>query len=261
MLIRLIEFQKFDPHLNMAVDEAISIFVRDGKALPTLRLYGWDRKAVTIGEFQKIEEINRDFCIKNNIPVIRRPTGGKGILHNDDITYSFSAKKEGRFRGGLFQSYMILGRVFAKAFSLTGISVEIKKEKALSNKSSLCFALSSFGEICFKDKKIIGAAQKRWIDGFLQQGTIPLTVDRGLMKKIFLFHPDDAEKISGIKELYNEFNIEIFQKNVKKALLEEGFEVVIGSLQKEEFLFAQEFLLKNYQLIDNKIEMKQIQPC
>lgn len=261
MLIRLIKFQKFEPHLNMAIDEAISIFVRQGKTLPTLRFYGWDRKAVTIGEFQKIEEINHGFCIKNNIPIIRRPTGGKGILHDNDITYSFSARKEGIFCGGLFQTYRILGRIFAKAFILTGIPVQIKEEKGFNNKSSLCFAVSCFGEICFKDKKIIGSAQKRWIDGFLQQGTIPVTINRKLLKKIFFSHPEDAEKIYGIKELYNKFDIEIFQENVRKALLEEGFEVVAGSLQKEEFLFARKFLLKNYQLPDNKKEMKQIQPC
>lgn len=260
MLIRLIEFQKFDPYLNMAIDEAISMFVRQGKTLPTLRFYGWREKAVTIGEFQKIEEINHDFCIKNNIPVIRRPTGGKGILHGNDITYSFSARKEGIFGGSLFQAYRILGKIFAKAFLLTGIAVEIKEGKKFgNNKSSLCFAVSCFGEICFKNRKIMGSAQKRWIDGFLQQGTIPVTVDRRLLKKIFFSHPEDAEKISGIKELYSEFDREIFQENVKKALLEEGFEVVPGSLQKEESELAR-FLLKNYQLPDNKIKMKQIQP-
>jgi len=101
------------------------------------------------------------------------------------VTYSFSCRREGRFRGNLFQAYEILSRIFAKAFYLTGIDVEIIREKRSFSRSSVCFARSSFGEICFKNIKIIGSAQKRWTDGFLQQGTIPLTVDRELLSKVF----------------------------------------------------------------------------
>ncbi|WP_353684902.1 lipoate--protein ligase family protein [Thermodesulfovibrio sp. 3907-1M] len=259
MLIRFIEYEEHDPYFNMAVDEAISFFVRTGKVLPTFRLYGWNKKAVTIGEFQKIEEINRDFCIANQIPVVRRPTGGKGILHNDDVTYSFSCKKEGRFKGNLFQAYEILSHVFLKAFNLTGIFAEVKKEKRVINKSSLCFARSSFGEICFKNVKIIGSAQKRWIDGFLQQGTIPVTVDRELLKKVFLCNPEEAEHIFGIRELIEEFDRIIFQENLKKALQEEGFALVVEPLEKKELFLAQS--LYDKQVLYNKIEMQQKQSC
>ncbi|MGB9822176.1 lipoate--protein ligase family protein [Thermodesulfovibrio sp.] len=260
MLIRFIEFQEHDPSLNMAVDEAISIFVRKGKVLPTFRLYGWNKKAITIGEFQKIEEINQAFCIASGIPVIRRPTGGKGILHYDDITYSFSCRKEGKFRGNLFQTYEILSHLFAKAFNLTGIHVEFKKEKRTVNKSSLCFARSSFGELCFKNVKIIGSAQKRWVDGFLQQGTIPVTVNRDLLKKVFLCNTEEVNTIFGIKELFDSFEIDIFQENIKKALKDDGFEIVVENLQQEELALAQ-ILQKNYQSLCNKTEMQQRQPC
>jgi len=260
MLIRFIEFQKFDPYLNMAIDESISFFVRQGRVLPTFRLYGWNKKAITIGEFQKIQEINLNFCINHEIPVVRRPTGGKGILHYDDLTYSFCCKKEGKFRGNLFKTYEILSNIFLKAFSLIGISAEIRKEKKSYSKSSLCFARSSFGEICFQNVKIIGSAQKRWVDGFLQQGTIPLTVDRDLLKRVFLCNPDEAERVFGIKELFKEFDIEIFQKHIKKALKEEGFEIVVEPLQEEEIVLAQA-LKQKHQALCSRIEMQQIQPC
>jgi len=260
MLIRFIEFQKLDPFLNMAVDEAISFFVRHGRVLPTFRLYGWNKKAITIGEFQKIEEINQNFCIANEIPIVRRPTGGKGILHYDDLTYSFSCKKEGRFRGSLFQTYEILSHIFVRAFNLAGISGELRKEKRSINRSSLCFARSSFGEICFRDVKIIGSAQKRWVDGFLQQGTIPITVDRELLKKVFLCNPDEADGVFGIKELFKEFDLLNFQENIKKALMEEGFEIVVECLQKEELALAQS-LCEKHQVLYSKIKRQQIQPC
>ncbi|WP_028842149.1 lipoate--protein ligase family protein [Thermodesulfovibrio yellowstonii] len=260
MLIRFIEFQKFDPYLNMAIDESISFFVRQSRVLPTFRLYGWNKKAITIGEFQKIEEINQDFCLNHEIPIVRRPTGGKGILHYDDFTYSFCCKKEGKFRGNLFKTYEIISRIFLKAFSLVGISAEIRKEKKSYNKSSLCFARSSFGEISFQNIKIIGSAQKRWVDGFLQQGTIPVTVDRDLLRRVFLCNPDEADRVFGIKELFKDFDIEIFQEQIKKALKEEGFEIVVEPLQEEELVLAQS-LQQKHQVLCSRIEMQQIQPC
>lgn len=246
MLIRLIEYQPFDPFFNMAVDEAISSLVRKDVVPPTLRLYGWEKKAITLGEFQKLDEVNYEACLQMKIDIVRRPTGGKGILHYNDLTYSFSAKKEGRFRGNLFQNYETLSQIFAKAFMLTGISVEIKREKRGYNKSSLCFALSSFGEICFKGVKIIGSAQKRWTDGFLQQGTIPITVNRELLKAVFKGSPSEVDKIFGIEELCDNFDISVFQRNIKLALKEEGFDFEVGSLTDEELALAVKFLQERY---------------
>ncbi len=230
----------------MAIDEAISIFVRKGAVLPTFRLYGWSKKGITIGEFQQEKEINYEYAMKQNIPIVRRPTGGKGILHIDDITYSFSARKEDRFRGNLFQTYEIISKVFFKAFKLTGIPVEIKREKRVVNKSALCFALSSFGEICYKGIKIIGSAQKRWVDGFLQQGTIPLTTNREMLSKLFLCSTEDVSKVYGLKEIFENFEINQFQENIILALKEESFQPQVGFLLDEEIELAEELLHQKY---------------
>lgn len=230
----------------MAIDEAISIFVRKGKVLPTFRFYGWEKESVTIGEFQKVEEINMDFCNRNGITLVRRPTGGKGILHYKDITYSFSARKEEVFKGSLFKSYEVISNIFLKAFHLSGIEVENKKEKRTVNKSSICFARSSFGEICYKDIKIVGSAQKRWIDGFLQQGTIPLLVNRELLREIFTDKPKEIEKIFGLEELFNNFNIESFLENIKLTLKISGFQLEEKGLLEEEIGLAEELLQKKY---------------
>lgn len=242
MHIRFIEYQPYDSYLNMAIDEAISIFVRKGAVPATFRLYGWSQIAVTLGEFQKLDEVNYELCQKKGIPIIRRPTGGKGILHYDDLTYSFSSRKEDKFKGNLFKNFEILSKVFVKAFTLTGIDVEVKTDRRTTNRSPLCFALSSFGEISFRDVKIIGSAQKRWIDGLLQQGTIPLTVNRELLRSVFICNPQEAEKIYGIRELFEDFNIDNFQKNIKYAFKEEGFDLEIGSLLVEELALASELV-------------------
>jgi len=91
---------------NMALDEAIAIVVRKDNAPPTLRLYGWDMLSVSIGCFQKISDVDIAYCIEKHIPVVRRPTGGRAILHSNEITYSFSVKTTHRlFSKGLLDSY------------------------------------------------------------------------------------------------------------------------------------------------------------
>lgn len=247
MLIRFIDSGALDASLNMAIDEAISIYVRKGKSLPTVRFYGWIKPSVTIGEFQKITEVNTEICRQLNIPVVRRPTGGKGILHYDDLTYSFVSKKEGIFRGSLFQTYEKLSHIFSNAFHLSNIDVEIKKTRDSINRSSLCFARSSYGEISFKGVKIMGSAQKRWTDGFLQQGTIPVTVNKELLKEIFFCMPEEAEKIYGIKEFNDKFDINSFKKNFKITLNMFDFQILEEPLSQEEFALAQQLLLEKYQ--------------
>jgi lipoate-protein ligase A len=79
---------------NMALDEAIATAVKRGNSPPTLRLYGWDRPSVSVGYFQNVCDIDSDYCIKKGIPIVRRPTGGRAILHDGEITYSFSVKTD-----------------------------------------------------------------------------------------------------------------------------------------------------------------------
>ena len=245
MLIRFINFKICNGFLNMAIDEAVSLLVRKDKVPPTFRFYGWESPSISIGEFQSINDINIDFCSKKNIPIIRRPTGGKGILHFNDLTYSFSSKKEGIFKGSLFKSYEIISQILGYAFTLSGLNVEIRKEKRITNRSALCFARSSFGEICYKEFKIVGSAQKRWINGFLQQGTIPLTVNRELIKEVFNIEDNNLKGIYGLKELYENFDIYKFIDHVKESFMYFGFEIFEDELLQEELALAEKLLDKN----------------
>ncbi len=244
MLLRFINFKKFDAYLNMAIDEAISIFVRKGKSPPTFRFYGWNKPSITIGEFQKIDDVSLEFCKEIDIPVVRRPTGGKGILHFDDITYSFSSRKEYPFNGNLFRSYEIISQFFLKTFQLCGLDVEYQKEKHSVNRSALCFARSSFGELCYGGFKILGSAQKRWSDGFLQQGTIPLSVNKDLLIKVFKNYDTSIDKILGVKDICVNFDIQNFIDNFKQSLRSFSFDVIEESFQQEELDLAQEIIEK-----------------
>lgn len=122
-----------------------------GSAPPTLRLYGWNRAAVTLGCFQKTSDINIGYCRCHDIPIVRRPTGGRAILHGDELTYSFCAKTDrGPFSHGLLDSYKKISTAFAIALRKIGVKAEPKNERErgrVLSRSPLCFQSSSFGEI------------------------------------------------------------------------------------------------------------------
>jgi lipoate-protein ligase A len=108
---------------NMALDESIATAVRQGNAPPTLRLYGWHEPSVSIGYFQKITDVDAAYCDMRNIPLVRRPTGGRAILHGDEITYSFSSKTTSAlFSTGLLDSYKKISTAFVLALKRIGIS-------------------------------------------------------------------------------------------------------------------------------------------
>lgn len=185
---RLIDSGPCPASYNMALDEAIATEVRQGNAPATLRFYGWEIPAVSLGCFQKAAGVNLGFCRDRNIPVVRRPTGGRAILHSDELTYSFCAPNLGLFSGGLLDTYRKLSSALKAALESLGIEVTVKTEReTVKNltRSPLCFKSTSYGEVSLDGRKLIGSAQKRWKDGFLQQGSLPYTIDEERTRQIF----------------------------------------------------------------------------
>ena len=236
---------------NMALDEAIAAAVRKDSAPPTLRLYGWDKPAVSIGCFQRISDVNIDYCIEKKIPIVRRPTGGRAILHNLELTYSFSAKiSYGIFSKGLLDNYKKISYALSLALTKCGFSPGIMMDRKTMNYSSpLCFQSTSYGEITINNKKIIGSAQKRWTDGFLQQGSIPYTIDKDEMISVFTLKSTHVagEAISGLKEIHPELNINRL-KNAISTSFEEIFDtrLIISSPSQDEVSLAQELEFQKY---------------
>lgn len=225
---RLIDSGPCDAFYNMALDEAIATEVRRGSTPPALRLYCWDRPSLTLGCFQKVADINSEFCRSQDIPVVRRPTGGRAILHGDELTYSFSAKTDkGPFSYGLLDSYRRIGMAFSLAFKTVGILSEPKKKREkgrVLNRSPLCFQSSSYSEILVDNKKLVGSAQKRWSDGLLQQGSIP-----------YLSHEEKLYGIFGIETTLSLRNCMKALKDILPLLDEEGFRKAIASSFEEAF--------------------------
>lgn len=236
----------------MAVDEAVANSVMAGKQPPTLRLYGWERMAVSLGQFQRAADIDLQYCINNSIPFVRRPTGGRAILHDNELTYSFSSTNEGFFSCSLLDTYRQLSHAFKRAFEKTGLQVEIKNERETGRnlvRSPLCFKTASYGEIIFQGKKLIGSAQKRWRSGFLQQGSVPYTIDEKTMEKVFRTRPDDdlEDGLTGLRSIAPGTEPEVFKGAVRLSF-EETFNMVFipSTLSPEELLLARELEARKY---------------
>ncbi|MDI6727808.1 MAG: biotin/lipoate A/B protein ligase family protein [Thermodesulfovibrionales bacterium] len=231
---RLIDSGLCDAAYNMALDEAIAISVRNGEAPPTLRLYGWETPSVSLGSFQKVIDIDIEYCINNNIPVVRRPTGGRGILHGDELTYSFSARNEGDFSGGLLDTYRRLSIAFQSALHQMGLNAAMKMERESGTnltRSPLCFKSTSYGEISLDGRKLVGSAQKRWNDGFLQQGSIPYSIDYEKITLVFKTSTPilqySKQEIIGLKELIAGFDSGGFKEAIKSSF-EKTFNITLA---------------------------------
>jgi lipoyl(octanoyl) transferase len=250
---RFIDTGQCSAAYNMAVDEAISLSVKKETAPPTLRLYGWASPSVTIGYFQKISEIGFDYCILKGIPVVRRITGGRAILHADEMTYSFSVRTKGQFSGGLIDSYRRISAAFHCAFIKAGISPEITLNSRSRGflpqygvKSPLCFQSASYGELTIQKKKIIGSAQKRWIDGLLQQGSIPFSLDRDEISRVFGLKDTESTMV-GLTEIVSDLDADQF-RNAVRLSFEETFNIQwnVSPLSREELSLAGELEEEKY---------------
>lgn len=165
---------------NMATDEVLTHLCQNENRIPTLRLYTWSPPAVSLGYFQKIEStVDMDECRKSGIDVVRRPTGGRAILHQDELTYSVCGSSENfpELGATISQTYERISLALLGALRILGIKGEWVKSFLRQRKEKIsepCFVSSSKYEITVDNKKLIGSAQRRFGKVFLQHGSIPL---------------------------------------------------------------------------------------
>jgi lipoate-protein ligase A len=181
---RLIFTDANDAFFNMALDEAILLSCQSGQSLPTLRLFLWEPPGVSIGYFQSLEKaVDLNKCKENNIDVVRRITGGRAVLHETEITYSLCASiKEypelGKNVSETYQKISFALLESLKSLKVFGEWVKPKRESIQftenSDFSKPCFMSNSRYEITLEGKKLIGSAQRRFQNSFLQHGSLPL---------------------------------------------------------------------------------------
>ncbi|MGB7876921.1 MAG: lipoate--protein ligase family protein [Anaerolineales bacterium] len=182
---------------NMAVDEAILEDVIRGASLPTLRLYAWNPPCLSLGHAQPFTDVDTTRLESHGWEVVRRMTGGRAILHTDELTYSVTAPvNEPRVAGSLLESYNRLASALLAAVQDLSLPVEMKEDKAESNgePNPVCFEVPSTYEITVEGKKLIGSAQARRREGVLQHGSLPLTGDLTRICQALVFLDDSARE-------------------------------------------------------------------
>jgi lipoate-protein ligase A len=177
----------------MAVDEAILRAVASGEAPPTLRLYAWTPPALSLGRGQPVEDVERGAVEAAGYGLVRRPTGGRAILHIDELTYSVTApEREPRVAGGVVESYRRLSAGLVRGLALLGVEEIVADERAGNRgaEGPVCFEVPSDYEITVGGKKLVGSAQMRALGGVLQHGAVPLTGDIARICPLLSGHPD-----------------------------------------------------------------------
>lgn len=179
---RLLVTPPADGTTNMAIDEAILHALADGAGSPTLRFYQWDPPCLSLGYNQHHTEVDEAACARLGCTWVRRPTGGRAILHTDELTYSVVVPMhEPRVEGGIVQSYRQLSAGLLAGLRALGADVfQAQEEEALNpHQSAVCFDTPSNYEITVNGKKVMGSAQVRRRGMVLQHGSLPLTGDLG----------------------------------------------------------------------------------
>ncbi|MDY6846607.1 MAG: biotin/lipoate A/B protein ligase family protein [Chloroflexota bacterium] len=196
---RVIEHPPAKGAWNMAVDEAILESVYSGDSPPTLRLYAWQPACLSLGHAQPYAEVNTEALAANGWELVRRPTGGRAILHVDELTYAVIApEREPRVKGGVLESYLRLSQALIESLRLLGLSPQAEEKKSGGKKGTpnpVCFEVPSNYEITVNGKKLIGSAQARRKEGILQHGTLPLYGDLARIITALQF-PNEADQSS-----------------------------------------------------------------
>jgi lipoate-protein ligase A len=195
----------------MAVDNAILEAVNQKKVPPTLRLYAWNPPCLSLGISQPISDIDRKQLETHGWDLVRRPTGGRAILHTDELTYAvIGRKEEPRLVGSVLESYQRLSRALYQALLLLNLPVQIvrKKKSEEDRFQAICFEYPSDYEITVQGKKLLGSAQARQKSSVLQHGSLPLSGDLTRITKVLRYESEEERQTAAQRMLEKATHVE-----------------------------------------------------
>ncbi len=186
--ILILHKEPLSPYKNMAIDEYLMKNCEKEKNKTFLRFYSWNPPSISIGRSQKAKRVvNHELLKEKGIGFVRRPTGGKAVLHYEELTYSIASSDELFINSPSVRTvYNQLAKALLKGLLNLGIEAEIvsKDPKGLVRTNLPCFSYPTRDEIEVKGKKIIGSAQKRSKNAILQHGSIPIKDYRELYAEL-----------------------------------------------------------------------------
>jgi lipoate-protein ligase A len=259
---RLIKDTYHTGFMNMAIDEAIMIAHREGLVPPTIRFYQWSPPAVSLGYFQDLKkEIDVDSCRNLGIDIVRRPTGGKAVLHDKELTYSFTIRENHPLvNNSILETYKKISGGIIKGLFYLGVTADLVplREKSKIHHSdfkSICFSVPSQYEVQVEGKKIVGSAQVRKREIVLQHGSLLIELEKDKLFSVFNFSSTQIRE--RLKTKFNATSLEeILKRKITfselSAILPRGFEeefgvrLLEGKLTEQEEKISQELLENKY---------------
>jgi lipoate-protein ligase A len=200
---RRLDTPSTDGPTNMAVDEAILLAVAEGSSPPTLRFFAWQPPCLSLGYAQPAAEADCARLDRLGYGLVRRPTGGRAILHTDELTYSVIAPMdEPRVLGGVVESYQQLSAGLMRGLERLGLAARADRTYAQGAPGGapgpVCFEVPSNYEITVgggeHPRKLLGSAQVRKQGVVLQHGTLPLTGDLGRIVDALVLDTDETRQ-------------------------------------------------------------------
>ncbi|MGN0031219.1 MAG: biotin/lipoate A/B protein ligase family protein [Candidatus Gastranaerophilaceae bacterium] len=188
--------------VNMDIDaQILDEAIASGSKTPIFRLYGWSPACISLGRNQKEDFLDKDFLRENNVDVVRRLTGGRALLHDNEITYSFVCPVEYLENGEhIVSSYKEISQILIDKFKLLGINLDFGSSKPVHTGFDYCMLISTGADLCYENKKLIGSAQCRKNGYILQHGSILYDFDKNFLERIFK-EEINTDEITSIREI------------------------------------------------------------
>ncbi|MFS0590940.1 biotin/lipoate A/B protein ligase family protein [Cytobacillus horneckiae] len=235
---RFIDSGMGSPSYNMALDEALLEWNSEGKMPPVIRFYGWNPATLSIGYFQKAEkEIDMDAVERHGLGFVRRPTGGRGVLHEHELTYSVIVSEEHpEMPKTVTEAYRVISEGVLKGFHHLGMEAyfsvprsEEEKASLKNPRSSVCFDAPSWYELVVEGRKVAGSAQTRQKGVILQHGAILLDLDEDKLFSLFKYSNDRVKErmqraFKNKAVAINNLTAEKVSYDQAKAAFKKGFE-------------------------------------
>lgn len=168
-------------HENMARDSSILASLEAGRGVPTVRVYGWSSPAISIGYLQDAAPF-----IGHGLPVVRRVTGGRAVVHSSEVTYSVTGLiDDPLFSGGVMAAYSVISSCIIAALKDCGVEADYSRGSAKDRRSEACFHSPSRYEVLIEGRKLVGSAQRRLRRAFIQHGSILMGLDEQINERVF----------------------------------------------------------------------------
>ena len=200
--MKIIPYETRTGKENMQIDSDLLDFaIKNELKEPIFRLYGWKPACVSLGRNQKDDFLNYELLKSKNIDVVRRLTGGRALLHDNEITYSFICPESFLQNGShIVSSYKEISQILIDKFKKLGIDLDFGASKPIKTGFDYCMLISTGADLCYKEKKLIGSAQCRSHGYILQHGSILYDYDKNLLEEIFK-EKVSTNEITSIKEI------------------------------------------------------------